>query len=65
MACLGYVILGLIVSIAPLCLTVYTGNGWWLLFYILEAFIFFAVVIYKDNLKERKIWDDKTPSYED
>ena len=67
MACLGYVILGLIMfiaSIAPLCLTVYTGNGWWLLFYILEAFIFFVIAIYKDNLKERKVWDGKTPPYE-
>ena len=68
MACLGYLVLGfimLIAGIAPLYLIIYTRNGWWLLFYILEAFIFFAVAIYKDNLKERKVWDGKTPPYED
>lgn len=67
MACLGYVVLGLIIliaGIAPVYLIIYTGNGWWLLFYVLEAFIFFAVAIYKDNLEERKVWNDKTPPYE-
>lgn len=55
----------LIAGIAPVYLIIYTGNGWWLLFYVLEAFIFFAVAIYKDNLKERKFWDGETPPYED
>lgn len=68
MACLGYVVLGLIMLIAgivPVYLIIYTGNGWWLLFYVLEAFIFFTITIYKDNLKERKVWNSETPPYED
>ena len=55
----------LIAGIAPVYLIIYTGNGWWLLSYVLEAFIFFTIAIYKDNLKERKVWNGKTPPYED
>ena len=68
MICLGCIVLGLIVlivSIVPLFLTIYTGNLWYLLFYILETFVFFIIMLYKINLEERKVWDGKTPPYED
>lgn len=68
MICLGCIILGLIVLIVgmgPLFLIAYTGNLWYLLFYVLGVFVFYIIMIYKMNLKERKIWDGKTPQHKD
>ena len=68
MVSLGCIVLGLIaliIGVGPLFLVIYTGNLWYLLFYILGAFVFFIIIIYKINLEERKVWNGKTPSHED